>query len=100
MMSHLLNRFSLQAAKWNGSVALALMVIWIAVLGCILSSILTQPFDRQQRIFWVAIVVLLPGIGVLAYLPFAFRKEELPHIFQRKTKHSKRRKQSTAESDA
>ncbi|MGA3169838.1 MAG: hypothetical protein ABSE62_02390 [Chthoniobacteraceae bacterium] len=100
MMSHLLNRFSLQAAKWNGSVAFALVVIWIAVLGCILSSILTQPFDRQQRIFWVAIVILLPGIGVLAYLPFAFRKEELPHIFQRKVKHSKRRKQSTVDSDA
>ena len=100
-MSHLLTRFSLQAAKWNSSVALALMVVWIAVLGCIVSSILSQPFDQRQRVFWIALVTLLPVVGVLAYLPFAFRKEDLPHMFRRKSKHSsKRRHAPPVEPDA
>ena len=94
-MSHLLNRFSLHAAQWNGFVPVALVMIWVVVVGCIISSVLAQPFDRQQRIFWIAIVVLLPAIGVLSYLPFAFRKEDLPHMFQRKSKRSKSKGQKT-----
>ena len=90
-MSHILNHFSLQAAKWNGGVVFALLFIWAGVLACVISSILSQPFDRIQRIFWIALVVLLPFLGVLSYLPFAFRKEELPHIFQRKKKKRQRR---------
>jgi MFS family permease len=91
-MSRLLNHFSLQGAKWNESIVVALIFIWAAVLACVISSILTQPFDRKQRLFWIAMVILLPFLGVLAYLPFAFRKEELPHIFQRKRKRSRRSK--------
>ncbi len=98
-MSHILNRFSLNAAKWNNSVALALAIIWIAVLGCVISSILAQPFDPRQRFFWIALVILLPGIGILAYLPFAFRKEDLPHIFLRKSKRSKKKKDSGSDDD-
>ena len=98
-MTHLLNRFSLQAEKWNSAVTLALLFIWIAVIGCVVSSILSQPFDRRQRLFWIAAVVFLPGIGLLAYLPFAFHKEDLPHMFQRKPKHSKKRKDSSSAAD-
>lgn len=89
-MSHILNHFSLQAAKWNGSIVAALVFVWVLVIGCVISSILTQPFDRKQRIFWIAIVIVLPMVGVLSYLPFAFRKEDLPHIFLRKKKHSRK----------
>ena len=79
-------------------VFVALILIWIAVLACVLSSIFAQPFDRKQRIFWIAIVILLPFVGVLSYVPFAFRKEDLPHIFLRKKKHA--RKDNTHESSA
>jgi len=100
-MSHLLNRFSLHAAQWNDYVPLAMIMIWIAVVACVISSVMAQPFDRQQRIFWMAMVILLPGVGVLAYLPFAFKKEELPLMFQRKSRHLKGRgrKQSAEESE-
>ena len=96
-MSHILNRFSLQAAKWNGSIAGALVLIWLIVIGCVISSILSQPFERQQRVFWIALIILVPGIGLLAYLPFAFRKEEIPHMFQRKSKHSRRKKSASVD---
>ena len=100
-MSSILSRFSFESAKWNSGVSLALITVWVAVLACIFSSILAQPFDRRQRVFWMAIVVLLPGIGVLAYLPFAFRKEQLPPIFHGMSKHRKQqRKHPPADSDA
>jgi MFS family permease len=87
-MTYLLDHFSLHAAKWNGLVIGALLLVWAAVLGCVVSSILTQPFDRRQRVFWITLVILLPFVGVLCYLPFAFRKEELPHMFQRKSRRA------------
>ena len=92
MLSHLLNHFSLQAAKWNGLVLVALLFIWACVVACVISSIVTQPFDRRQRIAWIALVILLPFLGVLSYLPFAFRKEDLPHIFIRKKKRPRKDK--------
>lgn len=75
-----------------------LLIIWGGVVMCAISSILSQPFDRKQQCFWIAMVVLFPFLGILSYLPFAFRKEELPHIFLRKKKHS--RKNRPHESDA
>jgi len=99
LMTHLLTRFSLHAAQWNSYVPIAMIMIWIAVLACVISSVMAQPFQRQQRIFWMAMVILLPGVGVLAYLPFAFKKEDLPLMFQRKSRRSrgKGRKQSAEE---
>jgi hypothetical protein len=91
-MSQLLYHFSFQAAKWNSLVLLALTIIWAGVLACVISSIVSQPFDRKQRAFWIAIVILVPFLGVLSYLPFAFRKEELPHIFLRKRKRPRKKK--------
>jgi hypothetical protein len=89
-MHALLDRFNFQSARWPSGVSLIIFLIWMTVVACIISSILTQPFGPRQRIFWITVVVLLPGVGVLAYLPFAFRKEELPPIFQHRAKRSKR----------
>jgi hypothetical protein len=95
-MSHILSHFSLQTAKWNAWVVVSLLLIWAGVLGCVVSSICGQSFDRKQRLFWVALVVLVPFLGVLSYLPFAFRKEELPHMFIRKAKRPRKRKGSSS----
>ena len=72
--------------------SLALFLIWVCVISCVVSSILNQPFDRKQRVFWVTVVILFPVLGVLAYLPFAFRKENLPVIFLRHRKHGRKGK--------
>ncbi len=80
-MSELLNRFSFQAAKFNGQVFLACLGIWLLVLWCAISSILAQPFTPRQRRFWLAVVIFLPLIGLLAYLPFSFCREDLPSMF-------------------
>lgn len=85
-MSELLNRFSFQFSKLTVPVLAALGAIWMVILICTISSILTQPFSKTQRLFWIAIVVLVPFAGVLAYLPFSIKREDLPQIFLAKPK--------------
>src|SRR5882762_9633410 len=80
-MSELLNRFSLEAAKFNGQVFLSLLLIWIAMVCCAIVSINSQGFSDRQRRLWIWIIVGVPLLGVLAYLPFSVRREDLPQVF-------------------
>ena len=80
-MSDIFSRFSLHAAKFNGQVWLCLAVIWLIVLGSAITSIYAQPFSARQQKFWILAVVFLPLLGVLAYLPFSFRREQLAQLF-------------------
>jgi hypothetical protein len=80
-MSELLNRFSLEAAKFNSQVFLSLLLIWIAVVTCAIISVNSQGFSERQRRLWIWIVVGVPLLGLLAYLPFSVRREDLPQVF-------------------
>lgn len=97
-MSELFHRFSLQTAKVNWQVGLCVFLLWSIVIGCTISSIVSQPFNRQQRNFWITLVVCLPLVGLLAYLPFSFSKEELPHFFLPKSKKEKKRRSASGSS--
>lgn len=80
-MSEILNRFSLEAAKFNSQVFLSLLLIWIALVCCAIVSINSQGFSERQRRLWVWIIVCVPLLGLLAYLPFSVRREDLPQVF-------------------
>jgi hypothetical protein len=80
-MKDLLNRFSWDSIKFNNEILVCLIVIWIAVLWCTISSISGQAFNRRQRLFWIGFIIGVPLIGVLAYLPFSFRAEDYPNVF-------------------
>jgi hypothetical protein len=80
-MSELLNRFSLEAAKFNRQVFFSLLLIWIALVACAIVSINSQGFSERQRRLWIGIVVGVPLLGLLAYLPFSVRREDLPQVF-------------------
>ena len=54
---------------------ICLVAIWLVVVGTVVSSILSQPFSAKQRFFWIGMVVCVPIIGVLAYLPFSVTEE-------------------------
>ena len=99
-MKDLLLRFSLRSIKFNWIVVAALVLIWLSVLASVVSSVLAQPFSRRQRIFWLTLVIAVPLFGVLAYLPFSFKKEDLPHIFLAKAKKSKKRRGSHSAGNA
>jgi hypothetical protein len=94
-MDKISNKFSLSSARFDSSIVLCLCLIWLAVVGSTVSSILAQPFNLRQRIFWVTFVVAVPLVGVLAYLPFSFRREDMPHIFLPKGKKGRRRHGNT-----
>jgi hypothetical protein len=80
-MSEFLNRFTFQLSKLTFQVWIAAIAIWVAVVACAVMSIRNQPFSRRQRTFWVALVILVPILGLLAYLPFSIRRDELPTAF-------------------
>jgi threonine/homoserine/homoserine lactone efflux protein len=79
-MSEYLSRFNLDDPKFNYMIVAAMILIWLAILVCALSSINSQSWTRRQRIFWISIVTGLPFLGILAYLPFSIRMENYPHL--------------------
>lgn len=80
-MSELLSKFSFKYYKAGADIYLLCVLLWLIVVGCAISSVLAQPFSGRQRFFWILLIVALPGIGILAYLPFSIRKEDLPQLF-------------------
>ena len=80
-MTEILNRFSLEAAKFNGQIFLSLLLIWFALVYCAVTSIRSQGFSERQRRLWVWIIICVPLLGLLAYLPFSVRREDLPQVF-------------------
>ena len=85
-MSELLNRLSFDAVKFDNQILAGLLIVWIVVLACAVHSILSQPFNQQQRWFWILLIVCLPGVGLLSYLPFALSKDRPSAYFKQKGK--------------
>ncbi len=80
-MKELFSRFSWDAIKFNEQVLVCMIVIWIAVVGCTISSINRQNYSPAQRRFWIAFVTLVPVLGVLCYLPVCFDADKYPELF-------------------
>jgi hypothetical protein len=93
-MSEFLNRFTFQLTKLTTQVWAAAIAIWLAVLICAIASIRNQPFSRRQRLVWYVLVTVIPIFGLLAYLPFSIRRDELPTAFLGRVS-SKDRKRSS-----
>ncbi len=70
-MSDILNRFSLDAAKFNSQILICLVLVWLVVLGTAVSSVMSRPFTKKQRVFWILLMLFVPVFGLLAYLPFS-----------------------------
>jgi hypothetical protein len=88
----MLERFSLQSVKFNLGILLCCLLLWASVVGCTIASIRTQRFTTRQRWFWIALVVLVPLIGVAAYLPFSFSREEMAFASLRRHKSQTKRR--------
>jgi uncharacterized membrane protein YhaH (DUF805 family) len=91
-VSEILNRFSLDAAKFNSQVLACLVLLWVVLVLASIVSINSQRFSERQRRFWILLVVSLPLFGILAYLPFSVRREDLPQVFLMKLQRDRWRK--------
>jgi len=89
--ARLLRKFSLTGGQNTPATNWCAILLWCIVVACTISSILAQPFNRRQRIFWITLVIVVPFIGVLAYIPFSFRMEDMPHIFLPKSNKKSQR---------
>lgn len=85
-ISKLLNRFDFFNAHWDPRAGVFLAGIWLVILACAISSIRTQGFSAAQQRFWIIVVIVFPIVGLLAYLPFSIKKDDLPHYFRFKPK--------------
>ena len=95
-MREIFTRFSLEAAKFNWQVFACLFLLWVVLLYCAAGSIRSQNFSERQKRAWMWLIIGVPIVGLLVYLPFSVRREDLPQIVllmlqkDRLTKKSKR----------
>ena len=80
-MSEILDRFSLDAIKFDMPVLVGMIMAWLIVVACAVHSIWLHSKHKQSAMMWTAFVVLCPIIGVLVFLPFSFRLEHYPDLF-------------------
>ena len=80
-MRELFSRFTFQESKLTTQIWVFAAFLWLVVLSCAIASVCAQPYSKRQRFIWIALVVCVPVLGLLAYLPFSIRRDELPTAF-------------------
>ena len=80
-MRDFIDRFTLDAIKFDYQVLAGMVIIWMLVVVCSIHSLLNQRIKPSTRNLWIAVILGLPVIGVLFYLPFSFRLENYPDLF-------------------
>ena len=73
-MSEVLSGIGFSFAKWDATAWTCALALWLALLACAITSICTQRFGAVQRRCWVFVVIALPILGLLAYLPFSIQR--------------------------
>ncbi|MGV3756844.1 MAG: PLDc N-terminal domain-containing protein [Verrucomicrobiota bacterium] len=80
-MSEILGRFSLDAIKFDFWVGFGMVAAWLMLVVCAVHSIWMHSKHKNSAILWTLVVVFVPVIGVLVYLPFSFKLEHYPDLF-------------------
>ena len=87
-MSRIFNRFdfNVDAAKMDGITSAIIIVAWLLVVACAIGSVfvLGQRFTPRQRWGWIALIVCVPVLGLLIYLPFSVKRDGLSALQQSK----------------
>ncbi|MFM2081574.1 MAG: hypothetical protein RL380_265 [Verrucomicrobiota bacterium] len=96
-MSSFFLRFKFDADKVDWKILTIMAVVWLTVTVCGVFSVLAHKhvFTPTQKRRWLLLIVLLPGLGLLAYLPFSLMREG-PDVLRPADKKSSRREKKTA----
>jgi len=76
-MYELLQRISFSGNSFDFKVAICLVALWVMVVGCTIWSIQSGSRTPVQKKMWIALVVFVPLIGILAYLPTCIDREQV-----------------------
>jgi len=74
-MQELSSHFSWDAIKFDYQILACCILIWLAVVACAISSVVKQAFSWRQKTVWIGLILVVPVVGLLAYLPFSVRWE-------------------------
>jgi len=77
MLSNFLHRFDFSNPNVTGEILFFVAVIWLVVVSAAIWSICTRMHRWPSRLFWIAMVVALPVVGVVVYLPFSMDHDAL-----------------------
>ena len=80
MFDRVLNKFDFSQPNAESDVMILLLLVWLIVVGCVIWSILSQRRPAAWKLLWVAIVVCVPLLGALVYLPLSLKGELYPFI--------------------
>ncbi len=78
MIQALVDKFDFSNPTFDSRVAMLILIIWVIALGCVIWSILSQRFNLAVKLVFILLVIALPGVGVLVYLPFSLRQDLFP----------------------
>lgn len=77
MLSNFLHRFDFDNPQITGEIIFFVAVIWLVVISCAIWSVCTRVRSWPARLFWIAVLVALPVVGLVLYLPFSMDNDAL-----------------------
>lgn len=84
IMTEFLQKFSFSDGKFAPLGVAAAALLWLVVMACAVWSLWAQPFSKTQRTFWLLVLVCLPGVGLLCYLPFSMNRDRVEKFYRGK----------------
>lgn len=89
-MNAILSRFSFDPSKIDGKILAILVLLWAVTLACGVSSVLSHgaDFTRKQRVGWLLLLIFVPVLGLLVYLPFSLKRDGF--VLNRPTKSNRK----------
>jgi hypothetical protein len=77
MLSNFLSRFDFSHPNVTSEILFFVAILWLIVVSCTVWSVCLRMRGWPARFFWIAAVVFLPVVGVVAYLPFSMDHDAL-----------------------
>jgi hypothetical protein len=77
MLTSFLNKFDFSNPRISGEILFFVALIWCIVVACAVWSIFVKMRSWPARTFWTLMVVGVPVVGLLLYLPFSMDNDAL-----------------------
>lgn len=80
MITNFLSRFDFSNPQLTGEILFFVSVIWLVVVSCAIWSVCTRMRRWSGKLLWIFILVALPVVGLILYLPFSLDNDALQSL--------------------